>query len=83
MTTDQATLLRDSIQTLLNAIYNKEDITEQLQKVDLLQKELAPSASPQLRHFLENRGYTKALDYLNNNAVTEDPKQPACEGDHR
>jgi hypothetical protein len=81
MTSEQAAALKDALETLMDAIGKKEPITEHLLHLTALQRNLAPVASPQLNHFLQNRSYTKALEYLRNGAVIEDPKRPDCDDD--
>ena len=34
------------------------------QRIEALEQRLSPSLDPQLRHFLQRRSYTKALEYL-------------------
>jgi hypothetical protein len=44
--------------------------TERLQqiseRIELLERRLPPEVDPQLRHFLQRRSYSKALDLLEN-----------------
>lgn len=41
-----------------------ESIAAHLQQLDELGQELGKEAPPMLRHYLEKRSYTKALDFL-------------------
>ena len=82
MTSAQAAGLIETIEAMLDGISKKEGVAEHLVQIGRLQQEIAPVASPQLNHFLQNRSYTKALEYLKNGVVVEDPDRPDCEGDH-
>ena len=37
-------------------------------RIEALEQSLAPKLDPQLRHFLQRRSYTKALEYLESGA---------------
>jgi hypothetical protein len=39
-------------------------LREVSEKIDLLEESLPPQVDPQLRHFLQRRSYTKALELL-------------------
>ena len=39
-------------------------LREVSEKIDLLEQSLPPQVDPQLRHFLQRRSYSKALDLL-------------------
>jgi hypothetical protein len=39
-------------------------LREVSQKIDRLEQSLAPQVDPELRHFLQRRSYTKALELL-------------------
>ena len=54
--------LHATLQALMTAIDNREgeSIAEHLRQLD----ELGNEAPPMLRHYLEKRSYTKALDFL-------------------
>ena len=56
--------LRQALQTMLSRIEAGEDILEQLEQIDALHQDLAPTAPKMLRHYLERKSYTKALDLL-------------------
>ena len=81
MTSKQAEALKNALESMMDAIGKKESITEHLLHLSALQRKLAPVSSPQLNHFLQNRSYTKALEYLRNGVVVEDPNRPDCDDD--
>lgn len=81
MTSEQAAALKDALESMMDAIGKKEPITEHLLRLTALQRKLASVSSPQLNHFLQNRSYTKALEYLRNGVVIEDPRRPDCDDD--
>lgn len=83
MTTLQATALKETLEAMFDSISKKEDVTKHLVQISRLQQEVAPTASPELKHYLQNRSYTKALEYLKTGFVIEHPKRPDCDdGDH-
>ena len=82
MTNDQAKELKDTLESLMSAISKKESIANLLVEISRLQTDIAPSYSPQLNHFLQNRSYAKALEYLSNGIVIDDPDRPDCDEDH-
>ena len=55
-----------TLQALMAAIDNGEGelIATHLRRLDELGQELGKEAPPMLRHYLEKRSYTKALDFL-------------------
>ena len=55
-----------TLQALMAAIDNGEgeSIATHLRQLDKLGQELGKEAPPMLRHYLEKRSYTKALDFL-------------------
>ena len=79
MTSEQAASLRNALEALMEAIAGREPIAEHLHQLSALQLKLASAVSPQLNHFLQNRSYTKALEYLRNGVVIEDPDRPDCD----
>ena len=79
MTSAQAASLTNALEALMDAIARKESITRHLLHLSALQRKLAPVTSPQLDHFLRNRSYTKALAYLRDGVVIEDPDRPDCD----
>ena len=58
--------LHTELQALMTAIDNGEgeSIATHLRRLDELGQELGKEAPPMLRHYLEKRSYTKALDFL-------------------
>jgi hypothetical protein len=56
--------LRQALETMMQRIETGEDIMEQLEGIDALSQELAPTAPKMLLHYLERKSYTKALDFL-------------------
>ena len=58
--------LHTELQALMAAIDNREgeSIAVHLRQLDELGQELSSEAPPMLRHYLEKRSYTKALDFL-------------------
>ncbi len=81
VTSEQAAPLQNALENLMDSIEKREPITDHLLHLSRLQKKLAPVTSPQLNHFLQNRSYTKALEYLRNGIVMEDPSRPDCDDD--
>lgn len=82
MTTEQATSLKNTLEVMMNKISQKETVIEQLTQIGRLQEEISPTAPAELKHYLQNRSYTKALQYLNTGFVIEDPDRPDCDEDH-
>ena len=58
--------LHTTLQALMTAIDNGEgeSIATHLRRLDELGQELGKDTPPMLRHYLEKRSYTKALDFL-------------------
>ena len=58
--------LHTELQALMAAIDNGEgeSIAAHLRRLEELGQELGKEAPPMLRHYLEKRSYTKALDFL-------------------
>ena len=81
MTSEQAATLQNALENLMDAIEKREPITDHLLHLSGLQGKLASVTSPQLNHFLQNRSYTKALEYILNGIVIEDPRRPDCDDD--
>jgi len=79
MNTDQAQSLVASLEEMLANIGKGEPIVDQLADIGRLQGEIEPTASPQLTHFLQQRSYTKALEFLKMGTVNEDPNRPDCD----
>ena len=70
MTTEQATTLKTTLESMFERIAQNESIIEDLEQIERLQQEVGTTAPPQLRHYLERRSYTKALDFLKDDIVT-------------
>lgn len=64
MTTEQATNLQTTLESMFEHIAQKESIVEDLQQIERLQEEIGATVPSQLRHYLQRRSYTKALDFL-------------------
>ena len=60
----QVAELRQALETMFDKIATGEDILEQLDRINVLHRELAPTAPKMLAHYLERKSYTKALDLL-------------------
>ena len=71
MTTEQATTLKTALESMFAHIEQKESIIEDLEQIKRLQQEVGTAAPPQLRHYLERRSYTKALDFLRDDSVAD------------
>ena len=56
--------LRQALETMFDRITTGEDILEQLDRINVLHREVAPTAPKMLCHYLERKSYTKALDLL-------------------
>lgn len=56
--------LRQALETMMQRIEGGEDIMEQLERINALSQELAPTAPKTLLHYLERKSYTKALAFL-------------------
>jgi hypothetical protein len=81
MTATQVEDLRHTLKGMFDAIAQKNNIGEHILKLDDIQREIADTSPPQLRHFLERRSYAKALEYLETGIVIDDPDRPDCEDD--
>ena len=64
MTTEQASDLRNTLETMLNRISTGDDITEQLLMIEQLSTNIESTAPTMLNHYLQRKSYTKALDFL-------------------
>ena len=71
MTTEQATTLKTALESMFVHIEQKESIIEDLEQIERLQQEVRTTAPPQLRHYLERRSYTKALDFLKEDFILD------------
>ncbi len=56
--------LRHALEMMFDRIAAGEDILEQLDRINVLHREVAPAAPKMLCHYLERKSYTKALDLL-------------------
>ncbi len=64
MTTEQAADLQNTLETMLNRIATGDDITDQLLMIEQLSADIESAAPTMLKHYLERKSYTKALDFL-------------------
>ena len=71
MTTEQATTLKMTLESMFEHITQKESIIEDLEQIERLQQEIGATAPTQLRHYLQRRSYTKALDFLQDDFVAD------------
>jgi glutamate synthase domain-containing protein 3 len=71
MTTEQATSLKATLESMFEHIAQKESIVEDLEQIERLQQEFASTVPAQLRHYLQRRSYTKALDFLKDDFVAD------------
>lgn len=71
MTTEQATSLKVTLESMFDHIAQKESIVDDLEHLERLQEELGATVPTQLRHYLQRRSYTKALDFLNEDFVAD------------
>ena len=76
MTTEQAKSLKQSLESMFEHIARKQGMVEDLQQIEELQREIAPTAPKMLNHYLERRSYTKALDFLNQELTTGEIDRP-------
>ena len=60
----QTAKLKQTLETMFNRVAAGEDILEQLEHINALHQELAPTAPKMLCHYLERKSYTKALELL-------------------
>ncbi len=71
MTTEQATTLKITLESMFEHIAQKQNITEDLEQIERLHQEIGAAAPPTLRHYLQRRSYTKALDFLKDGFVAD------------
>lgn len=72
------TELEASLKRMLELIQNKAAGTAllaQIERLDQLAQDLGPETPPMLRHYMEKRGYPKALEFL---AGLDERKKPNC-----
>lgn len=70
MTTEQATTLKMTLESMFAHIAQKESIIGDLDQIERLQQEIGSTVPAQLRHYLQRRSYTKALDFLKDDLGT-------------
>ena len=71
MTTEQATTLKTTLESMFEHIAQKESIIEDLAQIEDLQQKIGATVPAQLRHYLQRRSYTKALDFLKDDFVPD------------
>ena len=71
MTTEQATSLKTTLESMFAHIAQQESIIEDLEQIERLQQEIGSTVPSQLRHYLQRRSYTKALDFLKDDFITD------------
>ena len=81
MTTQQAITLKETLEVMFDHIAKKQVIMEQLEQIEKLHQEIALTAPPMLDHYLKRRSYAKALEFLKDVFIIEEPTRPKC--DHR
>ncbi len=64
MTTQQISDLQQTLETMFNNITAGEDIAEQLLQIEQLSTDIESTAPTMLKHYLQRKSYTKALDLL-------------------
>ena len=64
MQVDSLSELRQALETMFSRIETGEDILDQLERINVLHRELDPTAPKMLQHYLERKSYTKALALL-------------------
>ncbi len=72
------TELETALNTMMTLIRDKAGSAEllaQIQHLDELSAGLGPETPPMLRHYMEKRGYPKALEFL---AGLDERKKPNC-----
>ncbi|MDE0637448.1 MAG: hypothetical protein OXI43_16555 [Candidatus Poribacteria bacterium] len=73
MTTEQATDLQNTLEDMMNRITKGDDITEQLLRIEQLSVDIELTAPKMLKHYLEKKSYTKALDFLKDQDLRSPP----------
>ena len=71
MTSEQATSLKTTLESMFEHIAQKESIVADLEEIERLHQEIGSTVPSQLRHYLQRRSYTKALDYLKDDFVAD------------
>ena len=70
----QLSQVKTRLESLLERIEGRQDISTDLAAVEVLTREISGSAPTQLVHFLQNRSNQKALEFMENGVVVEDPQ---------
>ena len=78
MTTTQATALKATLESMFEHIAKKQNIMADLERIENLHQRVASTAPPMLRHYLQRRSYTKALEFLKQGVAIEEPDRPEC-----
>ena len=81
MTTEQAKSLKESLESMFEHIARRQGMANDLQQIERLQREIAPTAPSMLNHYLQRRSYTKALDFLNQELAAKDVNRPTMVSD--
>ena len=71
MTAEQATTLKTTLESMFEHIAQKQSIVEDLERIERLHKDIGATAPPSLRHYLQRRSYTKALDFLKDGVASD------------
>ena len=71
MTAEQATTLKTTLESMFEHIAQKESIVEDLERIERLEQEIGSVVPSQLRHYLQRRSYTKALDFLRDDFIAD------------
>ncbi len=79
MTAEQAQGLKTTLESMFDNIAAKQSMIEDLQRIEQLHQEIAPTAPPMLNHYLQRRSYTKALEFLEQGFVVEETDRPDCD----
>lgn len=72
------TELEASLKKMLELIQAKAtgpELLAQIERLDQLAQNLGPETPPMLRHYMEKRGYPKALEFL---AGLDERQKPNC-----
>ena len=72
------TELETSLKKMLELIRTKAagpELLAQIERLDQLARDLGPDTPPMLRHYMEKRGYPKALEFL---AGLDERQKPNC-----
>ena len=76
MTAEQTTNLAETLESMFECIANGRNIMTHMERIEALQGEIGSAAPPMLRHYLERRSYTKALDFLKYGEAVEEAPPP-------